>query len=76
MSKALYSLMQQSVLVTSTLALLVVGTACYIWASGHVVPQEMYVILSLIVGFFFGSKSERKMGDTLMESQNARTKNP
>lgn len=52
----LYQLLERSVLISGILALMLTLTACYMWASGYSVPQELYIMLGTIVGFFFGGK--------------------
>jgi hypothetical protein len=49
-------LFEKSVIISGLLALMLVATGCYLWASGHTVPQELYLLLGTIVGFFFGAK--------------------
>jgi hypothetical protein len=49
-------LFEKSVIISGLLALMLVATGCYLWATGHTVPQELYLLLGTIVGFFFGAK--------------------
>lgn len=51
-----YRLLERSVLISGILALALTLTACYMWANGNTVPQELYIMLGTIVGFFFGGK--------------------
>jgi hypothetical protein len=58
----LYTLLEKSVLITGLISLMMVGTACYLWGMGTNVPQELYLSLGVILGFFFGAKTERSSG--------------
>jgi hypothetical protein len=49
-------LFEKSVIISGMLALMLVATGCYLWATGKNVPQELYLLLGTIVGFFFGAK--------------------
>jgi hypothetical protein len=49
-------LFEKSVIISGLLALMLVATGCYLWVSGRTVPQELYLLLGTIVGFFFGAK--------------------
>lgn len=57
-SSKLLDLLRESVLVTSLLALILVGTSCYLWATGREVPRDLFVILGTVIGFFFGAKTQ------------------
>ena len=50
---------EKSVIVTSSIALLLMATACYLWATGQVVPDGLAYCLTLVLGFFFGVKTEK-----------------
>ena len=51
------SLLKESILVSGLMALALIGTACYLWATGQTVPQELYYILATVVAFYFGTKN-------------------
>jgi len=55
----LLDLMADSTLTSATLAVGLTGTACYMWASGMAVPDQLYALLYGVVGFFFMSKATR-----------------
>jgi len=59
-SEYFWRLLEQSVLISGALALSLTVTACYMWASGRAVPQELYAVLGVIVGFFFGARSQKQ----------------
>jgi len=50
------SIIFQGVLTVGTLVLI-----AYLFAAGRPVPTELWAIFGLIVGFFFGSKSEQAL---------------
>lgn len=52
---------EKSIIVTSTIALVLVATACYLWATGEALPDGMVTCLGLVLGFFFGVKTESKL---------------
>ncbi len=49
-------LFQQSVIMQGSLSLLVVGLWGYLLATGQEVPAELSAVVTLVIGFFFGSK--------------------
>lgn len=51
-----YELLERSVLISGILSLALTVTACYMWLAGRTVPQELYILLGTVVGFFFGGK--------------------
>ena len=56
MKQTLLDLFQQSVIMQGTLSLLVVGLWGYLIATGQDVPDNLNALVTLVVGFFFGSK--------------------
>jgi len=54
-----WKLLRESVLVSSMLALSLVITACYLWIRVEPVPQELYMSLGIVLGYFFGAKSQK-----------------
>jgi hypothetical protein len=54
----LYDLLLQSVLVQSLITLVLLGTICYMYLKGQAVPAELTQFLGLVLGFYFGSKSQ------------------
>lgn len=52
-------LAEQSTLVSGAIALIMVGTACYLWATGQQVPDPLMAVLTVVVGFFFGAKTQK-----------------
>lgn len=54
--ESVMELLRESVLVSGALAMALVATACYLWISNLAVPEELFILLGTVVGFFFGSK--------------------
>lgn len=52
-------LLRDSSLVQGGITLGLVGTACYLWATGQSVPSELWTAISIVLGFFFGSKTQQ-----------------
>ena len=57
--KRFWDLLAESVIIQGLLTLGVLGLIAYLLIVRQEVPNELWAILSLIVGFFFGSKSRR-----------------
>jgi len=53
----LLDLLRESVVVSGLVALAMVFVACYLWVTGQVVPEPLFVLLGTVVGFFFGAKA-------------------
>jgi len=68
MGKTFWKLLEQSVLISGALAMMLVGVACYLWATGQEVPKELFALLGTVVGFFFGQRSERRIKDGLQSN--------
>jgi len=58
MNQAFIDLIKSSTLVQGSIALCVTVTICYMYATGLQVPNELIAILTLILGFYFGTKSQ------------------
>lgn len=54
-----WALLRESVLVQGLVTLVLVGTTCYMYASGKPVPESLLSLDGLVVGFFFGSKVQQ-----------------
>ena len=52
---------EKSVIVSSVIALALVMTACYLWATGQTLPTGLTSCLGLVLGFFFGVKVENSV---------------
>ena len=53
-----WDLMEKNTLVSSIIAAVLVGTACYMWATGQLVPTALESALALVLGYFLGAKAE------------------
>ncbi len=60
MNKQFIELLRESVLVQGIITLIVTFTISYMYVMEMVVPQELFNILLLILGFYFGGKVERQ----------------
>ena len=60
--KRFWDLFAKSVIIQGLLTLGVFGLIAYLLITKQEVPSELWAILSLIVGFFFGSKIRQKVG--------------
>ena len=56
-----WSLVKESVILQGCVTLLLLGVACYLWATGEEVPKELTQLLQLVVGFWLGSKSQHAL---------------
>ena len=54
-----WELMEKNVLVSSTIAVMMVGTACYMWATGALIPSALEASLMLVLGYFLGAKAQQ-----------------
>lgn len=51
-----WCLLEESVIVQSTVTLIAVGVTAYMVMMMHDVPKEWWTIMGIIIGFWFGSK--------------------
>lgn len=51
-------LVKESTLVQGAIALIVTITICVMFLTNRVVPSELYNVLILILGFYFGTKAQ------------------
>jgi len=56
MKQTFIDLFQQSVIMQGLLSLLVIGLWGYMVVTGQEIPSELSALVTLVVGFFFGSK--------------------
>ena len=56
MKQTFLDLFQQSVIMQGLLSLLVIGLWGYMVVTGQEIPSELSALVTLVVGFFFGSK--------------------
>lgn len=58
MKDSFYQLLRDSVLVQATVTLMLIGTILYMYVVQEPVPDDLMSITMLVVGFWFGSKSQ------------------
>lgn len=68
-----WELLEKSTLVSGAVTLLLVGTACYLFAIQAPVPDLLGYALTTILGFFFGAKVQ-KASDAYVAAKNASAK--
>ena len=54
-----WELMEKNVLISSIIAVALVSTSCYMWATGQVLPSAMEAALMLVLGYFLGAKAQQ-----------------
>jgi uncharacterized membrane protein len=65
---AMLELFKSSVIVQSLLTLVVVGTICILVLTARVIPEELWALTGVIVGYWFGSKNNITM-QKMVEAQ-------
>ena len=65
-----WRLFKESYIIQGTVTLIVVSTIVYLYIVGRPVPTELVNIAMLILGFYFGGKSQQTLskGDTRNEN--------
>ena len=58
-----YELLKESTISQALITVGVVGVWLYLVATGQTVPEELAAILTLVFGFYFGSKVGYKQGE-------------
>jgi len=61
MNKA-WELVRSSVIVQGLVTLALVGTTCYMFATGQEVPNTLVQLDGIALGFFFGAKMQQNRG--------------
>lgn len=54
-----WQLFQESVIVQALITLALVATFCYMLATGQTVPELLSTAMMLVLGFYFGSKTQQ-----------------
>ncbi len=62
-----YALLRESVLVQASVTLILVGALVYLYITGAVVPDDLVSLTLLVVGFWFGSKSQAAVERTMKD---------
>jgi len=60
-SKVFAELLRESVLIQAVVTLIMVSGMVYMYAIGRDIPTEYLSLQTLIIGFWFGSKSEARI---------------
>jgi len=55
-----WELLEQSVLVSGAVAIMLCGTMCYLAIAGKPVPELLGYAVSGVVSFFFGAKMQKE----------------
>ena len=53
--KKFWDLYEKNVVISGFLAIVLVGTACYMFVKGMPIPPLLAVILGSVIGYFFGA---------------------
>ena len=57
-----WDLLKESVIGQLTIVVMVIGLIAYLLVTGQEVPDQLWQAFMLILGFFFGSKLQQKLG--------------
>lgn len=60
MGNRLLDMLQESTLVQATIALIMIGTVCYLYVTGRDVPETLANLIALVLGFYFGTKTQQQ----------------
>ncbi len=58
---ALIELLKQNILIQGSISLALVLVVCYLYLNQMTVPKELLSIMSVILGFYFGSKFKQNL---------------
>jgi hypothetical protein len=64
-----WELMRESVIVQGLITLTFVLTVCYLWVVGRTIPGELLSVLGLVLGYYFGAKSQLALANTIRSLQ-------
>ena len=67
-----YSLLRESVLVQASISLILVCATVYCVIVEKSVPEELWSLLMLVLGFYFGSKTQLIKNQTTQALKDAR----
>lgn len=54
-----YSLLASSTIFQGLITVAFVATTCYLWVTGQDVPDQLWTADTIVIGFFFGAKSQQ-----------------
>lgn len=55
------ALLRDSTIVQGGITFVCIVTACYLWMNGKEVPETLLGIVLLVVGYYFGSKTQQRI---------------
>lgn len=57
-----WELLERSTIFQGAITFMLVITTCYLWITGKPVPEQLWFANTVVIGFFFGSKSRQDLG--------------
>lgn len=69
MKQTFVELLRESTLIQALLTLILVGVICYMYIVQIDVPDVLINVLTIIIGFYFGSKSQAKVESFVARSK-------
>jgi hypothetical protein len=72
---AFITLLQESVLIQGVTTLTLVGTLAYMYINEMSVPQDLINVLLLVLGFYFGGKTQHNHNKRRNKSENSASNN-
>jgi len=54
-----WRLLEESVILQALITVVLIGTICYLYITGKDVPQPLVDMTLLILGYYFGSKTQQ-----------------
>jgi len=54
-----WRLLEESVILQALITVVLIGTICYLYITGREVPQPLVDMALLILGYYFGSKTQQ-----------------
>lgn len=76
MKDSFIQLLRESVLVQASVTLILIGVISYMYIQGRAIPSDLVNITMLVVGFWFGSKSQAAVERTLSNYVTREQSNP
>ena len=73
--KAFLDALRESIITQALITVAVVGVWLYLIATGQQVPENLSGVLTLVIGFYFGSKVGFRQGEQSQAKLNARRVN-
>lgn len=64
----LVELLRESVIFQGAITLIVLGVWAFLMVTGKPIPQDLYILLGTVVGFFFGGKYQQLLAQNNKEN--------